>query len=245
MSSQSRKRTIRLSKYLKRLVKPFPRYGKAINTVVLLAFVLLVVAGVGAALTVHNKPTDIITKQTSSTAGNNCLLSNSGCPDSQKSSTSAQPAQSPATTSAPSTTTKPANDTQSQDSICGSPGSAGYQECIDNVNYINLSAQCDNEISTADNTLMDVVNQAKGTYNTDLANDDQSFEEQTGITSSELTSLEYDAMEQEVGKYNATVAPAWATYQSSFNSFNSQGCNQSMTYSESDIMMPVPPANPE
>lgn len=112
ISSQSRKRIIRLSKHLKRFIKPFPRYGKAINAVVLLAFVMLVVAG-AAALTVHNKPTPIATNPTSSTGGNNCLLSNSGCSDSKSSSTptpTTQPAQT-STPSTPATTTTPKSST--------------------------------------------------------------------------------------------------------------------------------------
>ena len=100
------------NKILKRLAKPFPRYGKAINAVVLLAFVMLVVAG-AAALTVYKKPTPITTSPTSNTGGNNCLLSNSGCPDSKSSSTptpTTQPAQT-TTPSTPATTTAPKSST--------------------------------------------------------------------------------------------------------------------------------------
>ena len=100
------------NKALKRLVKPFPRYGKAVNIVVLLGFIMLIVAGAGSALTVYNKPTHIITRPTSSTDSNNCLLNKSGCPNSDSSSTpttTTQPAQT--TPSIPATTTTPKSST--------------------------------------------------------------------------------------------------------------------------------------
>lgn len=110
----------RLSKRLKRFIKPFPRYGKAINAVVLLAFVMLVVAGVGAALNIYNKPTPITTSPTSSTDDNICVLGSSGCSDSQNSSTTTpttKPAQT-ATPSTPATTTSPQSSTDSTTSDC-------------------------------------------------------------------------------------------------------------------------------
>jgi len=83
------------------LVKPFPRYGKAINAVVLLAFVMLVVAGAGAALTVHNKkPQTVVLKQASST--NKPVSKPAATPTTQPAQTS--------TPSTPATTTKPKPD---------------------------------------------------------------------------------------------------------------------------------------
>lgn len=101
------------------MVKPLPRYGKAINAAVLLAFVMLVVAG-AVALTMHNKPTPITTSSTRSTDGNSCLLSSTGCPVGDNSSTPTPTTQTPAKTqSTPATTSTP------------TPNSSTYSNCYD------------------------------------------------------------------------------------------------------------------
>ncbi len=100
----SRKRIIRLSKHLKGFIKPFPRYGKAINAVVLLAFVMIVVGG-AAALTVHNKkPQTVVLKQASST--NKPVSTPATTAPTTDNNTSTQPAQT-TTPSTPTTTTTP------------------------------------------------------------------------------------------------------------------------------------------
>ena len=204
---------------------------------------LIFCAGVSALVIQHNlnKPIHIITSPTSNTEDNNCMLSSSGCPNSGSLSTSTpnsnntptQPAQS----SNPSTTTKPSPNSTQQDSNGCTPGTDSYQQCTNSVNYINLMDKCDNEMSAADDALMAVVNPAKTTYNTDITNGDQQAESVYPAGSDTLAEVEYNIMNGEITKYNNTVAPAWATYQSSYNTIDSQGCNISMTYSEYIIMM--------
>ena len=97
---------------LKSFVEPFTRYGKAINAMVLLAFVMLVVTG-ATALNVHNKAKPIATSSTSNIDSNNCLLSNSGCPDSKSSSTPTTTTQTPTNTQpTPAPTSTPTPKTQ-------------------------------------------------------------------------------------------------------------------------------------
>lgn len=208
ISSQARKRIIRLSKHLKSFVKPFPRYGNAINAVVLLAFVMLVVGG-AAALTVHTKkPQTVVLKQASST--NKTVSKPAATP-----TPTTQPAQTttpstPATTTTPKPSTSSSTDDPQADAI---------------ENHINFMLQCDSDMSTAYDTYSAVVTSAENTYNTDLANEDQQAESDYPAGSYTLSEVESNIMNGEITKYNATVAPAYATYLSAMNTINSRGCN--------------------
>ena len=215
-------------------------------TIFFAVLALIFCAGVSALVIqhIHNKPVANVSSNSSSKSSDGtikfddssadatlCFEGEANCPQLRGSS------------NAPikkTTTAEPSSiSTQPKDSVCGAPSSNGYQECIDNVNYINFTAKCDDETSAADHALNAVYNAAQATYNADIAERDQQAESYYPAGSYTLSQVEYSIRKDEITKYNATVAPAWATYQSAFNTINSQGCNLAMTYSESTIMKPT------
>jgi cytoskeletal protein RodZ len=181
---------------------------------------LVLCTGVSALVVqhIHNKPTPITTSPTSSTDDNNCLSSNSGCPDSAKSSTptpTTQPAQT-TTPSTPATTTTPKP----------SSSSSTDDPQIDALNnQINFMTECTDDMSTAYDAYYAVLTSAENTYNTDLSNEDQQAESDYPAGSYTLSEVENNILNGEITKYNATVAPAYATYLSAMNTINSRGCN--------------------
>jgi hypothetical protein len=213
------------NKMLKSLVKPFPRYGKAINAVVLLAFVMLVVAG-AAALTVHNKPTPITTSPTSSTEGNNCLLSNSGCPDSDKPSTPTPTTQTPATTSTPTqpVTSSAGSSTSGSGSSESQQNSASDQALNSALQQLLPAVNCDSQdhqASEAANTYGSVLAQAQAAYNSEMSlwTIAQSYTPPTTNPPESVYLADAEA------DYNAIADPGWTTYNSTINSLIAQGCN--------------------
>jgi len=212
----------RLSKHLKGFIKPFPRYGKAINAIVLFG-VMILLAGAITGTILHIQAINVSKHSLSNKS--------TGSDNSSTQTPTTQPAQSTTPSTASTTTTpKPSSSSSSEDS-----------QTVALENQESLIMKCDNETSAADDALRTVYNSAQATYNTDIANGDQQAESDYPAGSDTLSEVEYNILNGEIAKYNATVAPAWATYQNAYNTINSQGCNLSMTYSESDIMKPVLP----
>jgi cytoskeletal protein RodZ len=206
-------------------------------TICFIGVVILFCGSVGALFIQYDHSSTTPTKSTGavSTSGSNNSsnsIPTTSAPTSKPQSTTPTPVQQKS-----SNTNSSSSNSQPNAGDCGSPSTAGYQECVNSVNYINLTTQCDNEISAADAALKAVYDPAQATYNTDIATRDQQAESDYPAGSYTLSEVEYNIINAETTKYNATVAPAWATYQAAFGTFNSQGCTQAMTYSESNIIM--------
>jgi hypothetical protein len=135
----------------------------------------------------------------------------SGTPTTQSTTVS-----SPTQATTPPTTSTPQ---QSSSSSTVDPQTEALQ------NQINFITGCDNDMSTAYDAYYAVVTSAENTYNTDLATEDQQAESYYPAGSDTLSEVENNILNGEITKYNATIAPAYATYLSAMNTINSRGCN--------------------
>lgn len=132
--------------------------------------VLVLCAGVSALVIQHNhnKPTPITTSPTSSTDGNSCLLSNSGCSDSDKPSTPTATTQTPAnihstpaTTSTPSTQTQPTYPSES-DGLVSTSSTCHYPVGYGEAYYRDQLVQ---DIQTQQNGIESSINNDVYDYN--------------------------------------------------------------------------------
>lgn len=107
------------------------------------------------------------------------------------------------------------------------PQTSGYDSCVKAAKQNALTLSCDSQAKTAGDTYSATEDQAQAAYNSVMA-EWNAVKDQPYYTHSPYDEYSTDAKT----KYNAIEKPAYATYVSTLNSLNAQGCNVVKVYSD-------------
>lgn len=107
------------------------------------------------------------------------------------------------------------------------PNTSGYDNCVKAAKQNALALSCYSRARTAGDTYFAAEDQAQVAYNTVMA-EWNAVKDLPYYTHSPYDEYATDAKT----KYNAIEKPAYATYVSTINSLNAQGCNEPLVYSD-------------
>lgn len=221
---------------MKRTVSKFKKFNRTVlrkktpllNFTVLELFILgvVVVSGVSA-IAIRNQSPSATTKNTTASQsennGNESTYS-AGTSQAPQTNTPTTPTQSTPSTSKSSGSNTTANLPDQYGCI---PQTSGYDSCVKYAKQNALTLWCGDQAKKAGDTYSAAASQAQAAYNTVMA-EWNAVKDQPYQTHSPYDEYAADAKT----KYNAIEKPAYATYASTINSLNSQGCNVIKAYTD-------------
>lgn len=192
-------------------------------TVLELVILWLVITGGAAAIVItrHQSPTAVQDTNASQPKSQNTYSTSDTSPQPQQPTGTAQQ-NSPKPQSSGTATTS-----NLPDQYGCIPQTSGYDNCVKYAKQNALTLSCDSRAKAAGDTYSATEDQAQAAYDAVMA-EWNAVKDQPYQTHSPYNEYATDAKT----KYNAIQKPAYATYVSTLNSLNAQGCSVIKTYSD-------------